>query len=1233
MTEVKREAYRKSQLDELYRGAINWVTDDATRYSYEEKLLFRAREYLTVLPLEEKLAKRDEVQKMAQDMVIIKHPYEQAWDITLEWKNVTSLAELDVNLLQDYIELFPDTGLSKMLKGYLESDLSPFPRPKEEKKSKEQSKPTQDATALAEENDIETLANEAEEVTANERLLLMAEGLDLCSQSILAHRIMCEVYLSLEAWESVAETARKALNIANQLVIDTACYIQETLDALNIILANALIHYQSPRYHPEAKSIFESILERKPTLASCLLGVGVILMEDQDYLSAVDFLEHAMKRDPDNIKVRSEHYWSRAHNGQLEIALDGLEHALELLRSAPSKNQELKAEILYRIGYCQWELDPSPAARKDRKKAYASFLASIQSSMNYAPAYTSLGIYYADYKKDAKRARRCFHKAFELSAAEVTAAERLARDFADLKDWAVVETVAERVVKSGRAKPSPGSKRKGHAWPYSALGVVEMNRQQYPKAITNFQSALRIEPENYEAWVGLGECYHHSGRYGAATRAFEHAETLEPGLTPEQAKQIWFTRYMLANVKREIGDYDDAITRYEAVANLRPHEFGVSIALIQTLTESARKCIDTGLFGEAAKNARKAILQGVEVAKEHTNVFNLWKAIGDAYSIFTWVKGEVSSMPIDEFKTFLLEHPDEKASEVLSDVDNIGSSFVSLLCAPDAGNSLSRNQPLYASIIAYKRAVSISSSDIHAQAVAWYNLGWGEYRAYECEEKEAAVGLTRAKRFLKASMRCFKRAIELEAGNAEFWNSLGVVTTHMNPKVAQHSFVRSLHLNDNSAPVWTNLGTLYLLHNDYELANEAFTRAQSADPDYPHPWLALGLLSLLSGETAEARAYFVHAFEIGSSAYGFLQRQYSTSIFDHIISQPAKTYDIQQVIQPLFALHKLHVLAPEDLPYEHLLSLFSERIGDFDKSSAELNSVCASIEAQYELTESLTDLYRFAQANADAARARLASLDYTAAVESAESALEISSEEGAEGVDPAGWRKLRLSAHMTAGLAYYFLKDMDKAIEMFKDALEESDRAPEVVCLLAQVLWAKGGEEERDVAREQLLNCVQECPGNVPTLLLMAVIALLDNDSDAMDAIEADLQEVRIRTDITDRERLKVSKILVSMADIRSTDIPADDSRRLEESMRSIVLAPYQPQGWIELANKTSDPYAARVALENTSHTLTPKGTLDASDLGKSFALLDTRENAARAIMIAPWLAEGWNAFARSLSA
>jgi superkiller protein 3 len=56
------------------------------------------------------------VQKLADDMVIIKHPYKLAWDIAVEWKDFTLLQDWDVHLLREYADFFPDSGLGKVLK-------------------------------------------------------------------------------------------------------------------------------------------------------------------------------------------------------------------------------------------------------------------------------------------------------------------------------------------------------------------------------------------------------------------------------------------------------------------------------------------------------------------------------------------------------------------------------------------------------------------------------------------------------------------------------------------------------------------------------------------------------------------------------------------------------------------------------------------------------------------------------------------------------------------------------------------------------------------------------------------------------------------------------------------------------------------------------------------------------------------------------------------------------------
>ena len=97
----------------------------------------------------------------------------------------------------------------------------------------------------------------------------------------------------------------------------------------------------------------------------------------------------------------------------------------------------------------------------------------LRYNQNHAPAYTSLGLFYADVANDASRAYKCFQKAFELDAGEVDAAERLAQDFADTRQWELVEVVARRVL--GASRKRLATKRE-LSWPHRALGVSELVR-------------------------------------------------------------------------------------------------------------------------------------------------------------------------------------------------------------------------------------------------------------------------------------------------------------------------------------------------------------------------------------------------------------------------------------------------------------------------------------------------------------------------------------------------------------------------------------------------------------------------------------------------------------------------------------------------------------------------------------------------------------------------------------
>ena len=1061
-----------------------------------------------------------------------------------------------------------------------------------------------------------------------DRLLIMTEGMADSGRSILAHRLMGEYYQFLEEYESVVELMRNGRRLVIEEANKIGINFENSSESMTALLATALVFYQSPRNHPEAKTLFDGLLDRNPTSTPALIGVGLIYEEEEDYPAAIDFFQRALKRDSSNLRVQTEAAWVKALNGDYVQGKNELEDSLSKIDPKDLKLKELLAQTQYRIGVCIWNIDTSKAARKDRSGAYSYFLASLKSNLNFAPAYTSLGIYYADYSKDKKRSRKCFQKAFELSSSEVEAAERLARIFAEQGEWELVEVVAQRVVDSGKVKPAPGSKKKGVSWPFAALGVAELNKQEYAKSIVSFQSALRITPGDYHCWVGLGESYHNSGRYIAATKAFQHAEKFEHEVEQKKSGETWFAKHMLANVKRELGDYDESIEGYKSVLQGRPTESGVAIALMQAQIESAWDSIEKGLFGHAVRRATETIDTALDLVESRSDAFNLWRAAGDACSVFTWVQSHISDFPHAKLKRLLRTGDKINAYSVFDEVDGVGVDivFADGLYPADEEDGVNLTRCLHAAILAHKRAIHASAHDIHAQAVAYYNLGWAEHRAHICIGPELKKKSTR---YLKAAVRCFKRAIELEAGNSDFWNALGVVTSELNPKAAQHSFVRSLFLNERSAQAWTNLGTLYLLQNDFGLANDAFTRGQSSDPDFAHAWVGQGLLALLmTGDKKEANLLFTHAMEISESSSLVTQRQYAQSTFDRILMSKTLS-SITDLVQPLFALNQLRTMAPTDLIYQHLSTLFLERINDVPSAGAGLSKICAIAEADYEVTESSSSLSRFALAKADIARAQLSAGSYAEAIENGETALQLSAEDAGNELSAEARQKCRLSAHLTVGLAHYYSEEPETALQYFLPALDESNGNPDAVCLLAQVLWAKGDESSRNKARDHLFDCVESHPEHVQSVLLLGIIAILDQDSESLEAVTASLQDLRSTSTISDQEQGQVGEVLRAIAALSGRN---NESEVLTEIQTDVCLHPNLPHGWGRLAEVEGDVYAAEMALKTALKAVPPRGELEAGDLSRAFGGTGKVGDAQRAIMVAPWSNEGWASLTTALS-
>jgi len=124
---------------------------------------------------------------------------------------------------------------------------------------------------------------------------------------------------------------------------------------------------------------------------------------------------------------------------------------------------------------------------QEREESYRLFIQSLKRSPNYAPSFTSLGVYYLECQSppDPTRASKCFQKAFELDAREAEAARRLAEGFAEEREWDLVEVVARRTIDGEGGLdagvkldegPNTGKYLPTNSWAWKAVGVVELVR-------------------------------------------------------------------------------------------------------------------------------------------------------------------------------------------------------------------------------------------------------------------------------------------------------------------------------------------------------------------------------------------------------------------------------------------------------------------------------------------------------------------------------------------------------------------------------------------------------------------------------------------------------------------------------------------------------------------------------------------------------------------------------------
>ena len=128
---------------------------------------------------------------------------------------------------------------------------------------------------------------------------------------------------------------------------------------------------------------------------------------------------------------------------------------------------------------------------------------------------------------------------------------------------------------------------------------------------------------------------------------------------------------------------------------------------------------------------------------------------------------------------------------------------------------------------------------------------------------------------IKQAILFFTKALQEEPRNDKYWNALDSVNCIDQCKIAQHTFIKALEIDNmvsktvcssefcshflKDVVTRTDLGLLYLYHEDLQLANEALYCTRTLDPDYPVAWVGQELAATANGCDKDARAMFEHA--------------------------------------------------------------------------------------------------------------------------------------------------------------------------------------------------------------------------------------------------------------------------------------------------------------------------------------------------------------------------------------
>lgn len=918
-------SHRKdSELPLLYEALLNICDDDEKRRSTEEELFKFLYALLKVAPAAEKPALLERLSVLCSDMVVVGSPCVAAWNLLLDLQDPETIGAYDELLVFEYIQRFPEEGLSVMLYLYLMSDFGPFNRERLQE------------LVQVEHTDGDPEDGEHSGLLPADIVLLMASGYSLAENSVLAQRLMSVYLVEVRDYGEAEKVCGLAVShlakLLKQYGIQPANAKQDCLCSL----ATVFTYHEAPKNFTRALLLYAHILEKSPDNKQALLGKGRILLEQGSLDKARRVLELLVEKHPLDTAALLELGWCETRMQAFDKGIERLSEALKTIEGTSAALFEQRATAKCKLAqtYLQRSADPDSVDTARRLLEEA-----LEDCSTHAPAYTELGMVYEDHVGAVGSAQKCYFKAFELDPGELVAARRLVAGLALQKEWEVAEVLCKRVVLTERSRRlllSSVYDEPDRLWPYRVLGCAALNAQDDAKAVEWFQTALRTRASDTDAWIGLGEAYYNSGRVEAAIKVFAHAR---------KSSDSWLVHYMLGLSLCEIGNFTDGTAALQA-AHAASKQACVVAALYELCVAHAASLHKLGLLGRALHTNRQALAWIAQAAQRSRHSQKLWRALIDGLALF-------AAAPLENDQLDVLQ-----LLGVFGDLP-VGDDRFSVASAK-AGDTVA-----VAAVLAARAAVHVlpKKASRYMRSVAHYNLGLAYLR---CGERGLAV-------------ESLKTAISCELGNGLFWNALGVAYAD-NAAVAQHCFIKASAHDAHDGTAWSNLGALYLKHGDAVVAHEAFQRAVATAPEQPLPWLGSAFSVLNASALHNQSSLLTHAYVLSKTELPLAKLCYARDVVARRVGHGFDTLDIEAAQEVSIAHFAIQGFLKEQPSHQQALALalaLSERC----------QTASITLDVGHRILELLAGSgAKTAHVRALMARAYLAQKDYDAAVEYADAA-------------------------------------------------------------------------------------------------------------------------------------------------------------------------------------------------------------------------------------------------------